>query len=185
MSWTPDEIVIGAGGYFGHAPVGTTGPVALAALANPHKDFGGISEDGFEVNRSVDWETVKVWQSPGVAKYFLTGIELTLEGALVNWNKEATQQYFGGTWEEESEGIYRLDVPSDPVFDERMYVLDWKHGLFVYRMVVPRATMSDQGAITLNRGEPAAMQVTISAIATDDAPLAYILTNDVAMEPAA
>lgn len=194
MAFNKDQIVIGAGSDFAWAPKGTavaaTSGTLTGALPTGFKDFGGVSDDGVEINRSADWNAKKLWQTDSNVLWILQGVELTLACSLSEANKSSYELYFGcgpDAWVETTtgSGIFRLDIPAQPDKDDRAFLWKWHTGSRHYALIVPDGSMTDQDSITLQRTDTADANITISANDSGSGVLAYILTDDTAMDPAA
>jgi hypothetical protein len=98
-------------------------------------------------------------------------------------NQLTTQLFFGAAWVALTDdagvetGVYRLDLSSTPTLQEISLVVDWSQADVLYRCVIPRAMVSDRGAIQLQRTAAQTYELTVDALDFNGS-LGYVLTND-------
>lgn len=183
MSVTPPELNAsevllglnnGAGIYVG--PEGTAPPADLvAAWASPWEPAGYISDDGVTLASSTDSDSLTPWQSTSPIRTIITGKSLTMQ--FVMWQ---TTPLTMGLW-------FDVAPPTalpgeDLAFDVRsdggglLYAvgLDVKDGDTIFRVVFPRAQLSDTGDVTISRGSAIGWDATLSAL-DDNGVLAHII----------
>ncbi|WP_406153573.1 hypothetical protein OH797_31885 [Streptomyces anulatus] len=148
-----------------------------------YQSFGYVDESGVTITPSIETDPVSVWQSAVPVLYNVKSASFQIKATLVETNQLTSELFFGAKWvalkdEAGTEtGTYRLDLSSTPELQEVSLVIDWSQKGIRYRCVVPRAMISDRGAITLQRTEKQSYELTIDALDYDGS-LGYVLTND-------
>ncbi|MCY0962735.1 hypothetical protein [Streptomyces sp. H27-H5] len=182
--------------YIAPAPVdgtagGTTPPVAIGdgvAAPTGYKSLGYVDPAGVTLTPSVESQPVEAWQSAAPVLYNVTKASFSIKATLQETNELTTELFWGNQWVEvmagqTGTGIFRLDLSSTPDFKEISLVVDWNQGAIRYRCVIPRAMISDRGAIQLSRTENGKYELTIEALDYHGS-LGYVLTNDDIIETA-
>ncbi|MGW9170154.1 phage tail tube protein [Streptomyces decoyicus] len=155
---------------------GTTAPTGYKAL-------GYVDESGVTLTPSIETDPVPVWQSAAPALYNVKSAAFQVKATLMETSKLTTELFFGATWvalednQGQPTGVYRLDLSSTPELVEFSLVVDWIESGKHYRNVIPRAMISDRGAITLQRTESKKYELTIDAMDAAGS-LGYVLTDD-------
>jgi hypothetical protein len=99
-------------------------------------------------------------------------------------NKAALGLYFAGSEFTNDGGVGRLDISSNPGTQERLLVVTWSDNTGdTYRLVVPRAQMTNREAMQLVRGDSINAGLTFKAL-DDDGIAAYLLTDNEILIPA-
>lgn len=175
--------------YIAPAPVegggGTTPPTAVgdgATAPTGYKSLGYVDPAGVTLTPAVETQPVEAWQSAVPVLYNVTKASFSLKATLQETNEITTELFWGSSWEpvmtgQTPTGDYRLNLSSTPDFKEISLVVDWQHGDIRYRCVIPRAMISDRGAIQLNRTENGKYELTLEAL-DFNGQLGYVLTND-------
>jgi hypothetical protein len=174
------EIRVGANGTIYIAPSGTTPPVDILSAWTGFTNIGYATEDGGKLARSMDTEVVKGWQSISVLRYLITGVGLTCAFTLLQSDKDIIPLYFGGgTVVTQAANKYKFDISSAPTVDERVFGLEWTDAALIYRVIMPRAMVTDTGETTIGRNAAIQWPFTLSAMSPNTGTvLATILTND-------
>jgi hypothetical protein len=189
MALDADEVVIGANGAVSVAPVGTDGPTDITtALDEDFIDLGYVSEDGVEITPGIDMSEINGWQSFYAIRRLVTSRSLEVGFSLLQWNAESIKLAFGGgdVVEEQAPsagppptpGLYVYSPPDPAEIDYRALVIDWSDGSKGYRLHIPKAVVTDTGALSLNRTDAAGLQLTFALQATDGADPFSLITND-------
>ncbi|MGW2919523.1 phage tail tube protein [Streptomyces angustmyceticus] len=156
-----------------------------------YKALGYVDEGGVTLTPAIETQPVNAWQSATPVLYNVTSASFSVKATLQETNEVTTELFWGAQWVEVMSndatpvgtGVYRLDLASTPDIKELSLVVDWNQGAVRNRCVIPRAMISDRGAIQLNRTENGKFELTISAL--DSAgKLGYVLTNDDIVEGA-
>ena len=181
MANVADEIAIFANGKVSYAPSGTDLPTGLGDLDPAFVEVGYIGEDGVEMSPSLEEEVTRAWQSFYPVRRTVTERDLTLGFALHQWNPDNVVLAFGGGQiTTPSPGVHRYDPPSPEEQPEYAVVVDGFDGDKHYRFVLKRARNTELGDVTLQRGESAALPVTLGIVGDtgDGTQPWYFLTDD-------
>lgn len=184
--------------YIAPAPVpgatdGTTPPTDLGepnTAPAGYKALGYVDEGGVTLTPAIETQPVNAWQSASPVLYNVQSASFSISATLQETNQVTTELFWGAEWVEvldESEqgtGVYRLDLASTPDLKEISIVVDWNENAIRYRCVVPRAMISDRGAIQLSRTENGKFELTMEAMDLNGG-LGYVLTNDDLVDSAA
>ncbi|GGW89456.1 hypothetical protein [Streptomyces noursei] len=148
-----------------------------------YKGLGYVDEGGVTITPSIETDPVNVWQSAVPVLYNVKSAAFQVKATLMEFNQLTTELFFGAKWvpvkdnKQQDTGTYRLDLSSTPELSELSLVVDWSQKGILYRCVMPRAMVSDRGAIQLQRAESGKFELTIDALDSNGR-LGYVLTND-------
>lgn len=160
MALDATQVRIASNGKILVAPVGTAAPVdTTTAFAASWVNLGYASEDGVTLTPSLDTDDIPGWQSSAPLRTIITGAGLEVGFTLMQSSPEVLDLYFGGTT-----AAGTLEVPVSPSITERSLAVEWIDGASVYRLIVPRAALTDRGEITLARGDAVAFEMTFAAM---------------------
>lgn len=164
--------------------IGTVEPDdATTALDAALKELGYLTPDGVSITPSVETEAINVWQSLLPVLNPITGMSLEVSFTLAELNQDGLSLFFNGSEWANDAGTGRLDIDSNPGTQERLLVIEWTDNAGdAYRLVVPRAQMTNREAMALARGESTNQGITFSAL-DDDGIAAYLLTNNADLIP--
>ncbi|MFE2075194.1 phage tail tube protein [Streptomyces misionensis] len=178
--------------YIAPAPVqgqtgGTTLPVDLGTAGTDpagYKALGYVDEGGVTLTPQIETQAINAWQSAVPILYNVQSASFSVKATLQETNQTTTELFWGASWEETStgSGVYKLNLSSVPELKEISIVVDWQEGDIRYRCVVPRAMISDRGAIQLVRTENNKYELTMEAM-DYGGQLGYVLTNDALTSP--
>ncbi|MCY0941910.1 hypothetical protein [Streptomyces antarcticus] len=174
--------------YVAPAGPGSTPPVTLGdGLTAPagYKALGYVDEGGVTLTPAIETQPVAAWQSATAVLYNVTSASFSVKATLQETNEVTTELFWGAEWVEVMSadptpvgtGVFRLDLSSTPDLKELSLVVDWNEGSIRSRCVIPRAMISDRGAIQLSRKENGKYELTIEAL-DSNGKLGYVLTND-------
>jgi hypothetical protein len=154
---------------------GLTPPAGFKAL-------GYVSENGVTLTPSIQTTPLPAWQSAAPVLYNVDSASFQIQATLIEASQLVTETFFGAEWEEVLDGgvpsgEYRLDLSSLPDLKEFALVVDWKYKANLWRAVISRAMVAERGAITLQRTQNQAFELTIDAM-DSSGKLGYILTNE-------
>ncbi|MCX4685470.1 hypothetical protein OG401_14300 [Kitasatospora purpeofusca] len=167
-------------------PGGTQLPVDVGdgkAVPTGYKALGYVDEGGVTITPSIETDPVNAWQSATPVLYNVKSASMQIKATLLETNQLTSELFWGAPWipvkdtQGQETGTYRLDLSSTPELQEITLVVDWSQKGVLYRCVIPRAMISDRGAITLQRTEAQKYELTISALDANGS-LGYVLTND-------
>lgn len=182
MAIDADEVVVGADGNVYVAPVGTTGPTDIdTALDAAFIDLGYTSEDGVTLTPGMDMNEIMAWQSFYSIRRIVTSRTFDIGFTLLQWNEDSIVLAFGGGSVATAAGppiVYTYSPPSPETIDYRAVVVEWADGTKDYRLHVPKALVTDTGALNLNRTSEAGLDLTFSIQATDGTDPFNLITND-------
>lgn len=164
------------------APSGTAIPANVTAPWTGFTQLGYATEDGVVLNRSMDTEAVRSWQTIADIRILVTGVSMTAAFTLQQFDKDALPLYLGGaTVTAQGGGSFSVPVVSSPTVDERVFGVEWtdtRAGATVtYRFIMYRAMASETGEMNLTRGGAITMPITMTTLANDPN-LAIFYTND-------
>ncbi|MGW1673290.1 phage tail tube protein [Streptomyces sp. NPDC002324] len=174
--------------YVAPANESLTVPVTLGTGDTPptgYKALGYVDEGGVTLTPAIETQPVNAWQSATAVLYNVTSASFSVKATLQETNEVTTELFWGAEWVEimsedptpVGTGVFKLDLTSTPELKEISLVVDWNQGAIKNRVVIPRAMISDRGAIQLSRTENGKFELTIEAL--DSAgKLGYVLTND-------
>ncbi|MFJ9900251.1 hypothetical protein ACIQPR_43675 [Streptomyces sp. NPDC091280] len=168
------------------APSGGTGSTVLPTAVGDggttaptgYKSFGYVNESGVTITPQINTDPVTVWQSAVPVLYNVKDASFSIKATFSEVSKITTESFFGANWVKQgSSSLWRLDLSSVPGLSELSIVVDWQDKGKNYRCVVPRAMVSDRGAITLQRTANQEFELTFEALDYQGA-LGYVLTDD-------
>jgi hypothetical protein len=182
MALSASEIVVGATGNVRVAPVGTTAPVDVAtAWAAGWIDLGYATEDGVTLSNERTTEDIMAWQALDPVRTVGTARLTTVSFQLMQWNETTVPLAFGGGTVTPTAGPpahYRYDPPADATPDERALGIQWADGTKVYRLIIPRAVVTESVETNLVKNAAGLLPLTFRALGTDGAASWYIRTSD-------
>jgi hypothetical protein len=176
-----DNVRVALNGSVYLAPVGTTGPTDLTTAWGANwQDLGYLSDDGVSLEYSTDVEDINAWQSLSPVRRVLTSVDMTLGFTAIELKAATITAYFPDSTitEVTEDTVWRLDIPAAPGPDERAVGLEWVDGTITNRLIIPRAEITDRGAITLGRSSAVGLEMTVSAYASSAPEIAFWLSND-------
>lgn len=186
MALDTTEIRVGANGSIHVAPIATALPTTpTAALASPWINLGYTTEDGVTFARDPSFNDIKGWQSKRTLRKILDSETMMASFELIQWNKDTVALAFGGgAVTEPTDDVFRYDFPDPEDMDERAMVISWLDGDISNRLVCPRVQVASAIEIKLTRTEETRLAVEAELLENTTA-IAFILTDDPSMEPAA
>lgn len=142
-----------AGSAVSVAPKGTTGPVAMAALATPFKDLGWLGEDGVAVARKVDVKKFKAHQGGATVRTKITGTENSFKFQCLEETAIVLGLMHAGSTGVTTTGVTTVTIPGAVGPDERAWVIDEFDGTTQTRYVFPKGQVGDRGDIVMKTDE--------------------------------
>jgi hypothetical protein len=185
MAFVSQDVRLAPTGTVKYAPEGTALPTDINdALNASFKDVGYITEDGVSLTPSEDWNDIRAWQSVVPVKKALQEATFELQFAMEQVNVPTTELFFNSTWTSVAGGGSRLDLKSNPPQSIKALILDWEDDeTDLYRLVIPRAQLTDREAVQLQRSEATVYGVTVSALEYTGGIFAYLLTDNPDLYP--
>lgn len=182
MPQDPDEVVVAANGQIYVAPVGSVAPVDIAtAWAGTWIDLGYATEDGVTFTDGKTITDIPAWQSFYPIRKIVTGKNTTIAFVLQQWNENSVKLAFGGGVITTTAGppAHYLYTPPDPEdVDERAVGIEWVDGTKIYRLVIPRATVTDDVSTQLIRTGAAELPISMGIVGDAGVTPWILRTND-------
>lgn len=162
------------------APLGTAEPTDTTTAFNAaFKELGWITEDGVSVTPSIDTNDVMMWQSITPVKRPITGMGLEVSMALASHNKDVLQNYLLNATFSNVSGTARFEVKNLPPSQEKMLAIEWTDDDGdTNRLILPKVTMTDRDAFTIQKSDAVAFGITFSALAGAGGYTAVLLSNN-------
>jgi hypothetical protein len=177
-----DEVVVGADGHIYVAPVGTTAPADIAAAWGAGWiDLGYATEDGVTFTESRTITDLMAWQSFYPVRRVVTAKNTTVAFVLQQWNEDTVKLAFGGGTVTTTAGPpahYLYTPPSAETIDERAVGVEWEDGTKIYRLIIPRAVVTDDVATQIVRADTAQLPITMGVIGEAGVSPWILRTND-------
>lgn len=147
------------------APVGTAAPTdTTTAWGTGWETIGYIHEDGITLAVETESEDLKAWQSKSPLRTVITGKGLTVEFTMLEVTPKALGLFFDEDPPAGTGGAFTLTVTSEGKAKEYAVGIDTKDGDAVLRYVFPRATLSENGDVTIAAAEFQGFPVTLKAM---------------------
>lgn len=172
-NYDPDLIDFAKEGAVFAAPVGTTEPLGVAAYGAPFVDLGYLSTDGIEEGMDEEKGDVEVWQAGGKIKEWIKSRTFTFGFTMMARSLSTLSVFYGipedqftlVAGEGDSPSYYEWTDGGAPALDERFFGIDYITGAGTGhdRILIPRGTFSERGAITLNRDDTIRFEGQITA----------------------
>lgn len=160
-----NAIRFASNGSISVAPVATAAPTDVATvLPVTWKTLGYVSDAGVSITPTITTSPINVWQSAVPVKYLVTAATFQVAFVLMQFDKEATELYFGSLFEEGAEDEFTLDVSSNPLLIETSIVVEWTDATVTNRLYIPRAQVSAREALTLVRTGATSLGLTMDAL---------------------
>jgi len=174
MAGTATNVTAGKpknGGAVFMAPVGTAAPTDANAALTGYTDLGFLSEDGVTENVAISTESIKEWGG-GVVLITQTEKTVTLKFKLIEYLNADVQKFVNGdtnVTETVAQTAQALAVKiNDKEADERVLVIDQiMRGNRPFRIVMPRAKITEMGEVTYKTNEAVGYDITVMAIKDD------------------
>lgn len=146
------------------APVGTAGPTdGSTAWPAGWETIGYVHEDGVTLALETENESLKAWQSKTALRTVITGRELTVEFTMLEVTPKAMALFFDEDPPSGDASEFTLTVTSEGSANEYAIGIDTKDGDTVLRYIFPRATLAENGEISLVTSDFQGFPVTLSA----------------------
>lgn len=174
-----DQVVIGANGSVYVAEVGAAEPADISvALGVAWTELGYVSEDGVSITDAKSTGEVRAWQSFYAIRRFVESRNLTVGFQLQQFAGEnVVLALGGGAVADDGGGAYTYTPPSPEDVDERALAIEWQDGTKNYRVIVRKATVSDDVELVVARTQEVGLPLTFEALGEDGTDL-YILQTD-------
>lgn len=171
MANDADNVIIGQTGQVWVAPVGTAMPVdtttAMGTVNAAWKDLGFLSEDGVTFTPSIDTFQVNAWQAQGrPVRRGVASRDESLSFTMLEWKLDTLKIAFGGgeITEIGTTDVYKYTPVTGAAEVETALVVDWLDNAIGFRLLVPRATVTDLAEFQLVRTDAAGLNVTLGVV---------------------
>jgi len=146
------------------APVGTAPPAdTTTAWGVGWETIGYVHEDGVTLALETENESLKAWQSKTALRTVITGRELTVEFTMLEVTPKAMALFFDEDPPSGDADAFSLTVTSEGSANDYAVGIDTKDGDNVLRYIFPRATLAENGEISLVTSDFQGFPVTLSA----------------------
>lgn len=178
MAFNAAQVRTAPSGHIYVGPLGTAEPTDVTSALDPAlAELGYTTPDGVTIAPSVEQEDIMVWQSLMPVLSPITGMTLEISFVLAQINPNTLSLYLLGEEFTDDGTTARLNVNSNPGSQERLLVVEWTDSSDdAYRLVVPRAQMTNREELQLTRSESINLGLTFAAL--DDGGLAGYLLSD-------
>lgn len=173
MTSNANLALVGATGIAYTAVLGTTAPVAFAALAVAWKDFGYLSEDGLTAAREEERKSWKPWGALSPIRTQITSSTKTF--AVTAWE---TNQVILGLYHRQADAAVTPDASTHiiafsesdrPTPDRRSFVFDILDGANnLLRIYIPSGEVTETGDVQYKSDELIGYPLTITAYPGSD-----------------
>lgn len=166
MANDANNVRVHSNGAIRVAPVGTAFPTAgtSASFGAGWVDLGYISEDGVTETPNADWSEIRAWQGRAIVRRTLTSSDVTFQFQCIESKQEVLELYYAGSEMRRTTGQDPFIQIVAPTYDVRAFGIDLWDGLIHERIVIPKGVVSDRGEVTYNGTDPAAYDLTITAL---------------------
>lgn len=180
MAQTAAQVRTAPSGHIYVGPLGATEPDDVSTpLDGAFSDLGYTTPDGVTITPNVEQEDINVWQSLMPVLSPITGMTLEVAFVMAQLNKDTLSLFFLGEEFTDDGTTATLNINANPGSQERCLVIEWTDSSGdTYRLVIPRAQMTEREELTLTRGESTNLGLTFSAL-DDDGIAGYLLTDNV------
>jgi hypothetical protein len=173
-----------AGDGIAAAPVGTALPTTVAtALDVAFKKLGYVSDDGLTEGENRSTDSITAWGGATVAST-QTSFEKTVQFTLIEFLNENAQKVFRGDANvtvTAANGTHGTQLAVHETADLpplRSWVIDIVAGGARVRHVIPSGRITDSDDISWTDGDPAGLNVTVSAFPDESGVYVYTYTDD-------
>lgn len=147
------------------APTGTAAPTDVdTVLAGTWKQLGYVSDAGVQITPTITTQPINAWQSAVPIKYLVTGASFQLAFVLLQFDKEATELFFGSSFIVNATDEFKMNIESNPDLVETSLVVAWNDSTVQNRLYIPRAQVSAREALTLIRTGATSLGLTMDAL---------------------
>jgi hypothetical protein len=179
MAFSAAEVRTAPSGHIYVAALGALEPTdATSPLDAAYAELGYTTPEGVTITPNVEQEDIMVWQSLLPVLSPITGMTLDISFTMAQLNSDTLSLYFLGEEFTDDGTTARLDINSNPGTQERALVVEWEDNQEdAYRLVVPRAQMTNREELSLTRGTSVNLGLAFKAL-DDDGIAGYLLTNN-------
>lgn len=179
MALSAAQVRTAPSGHIYVGPIGSPEPTDTSTdLDVAYAELGYATPDGVNISPNVEQEDIMVWQTLLPVLSPITGVTLEVSFTLAQLNPDTLSLYFLGDDFTDDGTTARLDINSNPGSQERALVIEWSDNVDDdYRLVLPRAQMTNREELSLTRGDSVNLGLTFSALDSDGI-AGYLLSNN-------
>lgn len=179
MAFSAAEVRTAPSGHIYVAALGAVEPTDVTTpLAGTYAELGYTTPDGVSLTPSVEQEDIMVWQSLMPVLSPITGMTLEISFVLAQLNRDTLSLYFLGEEVTDDGTTATLNLSTNPGTQERVLVVEWEDNTEdLYRLVVPRAQMTNREELQLTRGQSTNLGLSFKAL-DDNGIAGYLLSNN-------
>lgn len=179
MAFDASQVRTAPSGRIYVGPIGAPEPSSVSeTLDVVFRELGYTTPDGVTISPNVEQEDINVWQSLMPVLSPITGMTLEVSFVMAQVNKETLALFFLGEEFTDDGATARLNINSNPGSQERCLVVEWEDNIGDdYRLVLPRAQMTNREELSLTRGDSINLGLTFSAL-DDNGIAGYLLSNN-------
>lgn len=145
---------------------------------------GYISEDGVAFGISTDTEGIPAWQSRQAVRKVVTGQDIMVSFAMLEWDADTLPVAFGGgTFTDNGDGTWDFVPPTPSERKDFAVIIDALDGDMSYRIVFPRCSLEDLDDIEFAAGSPSQLAVELEALADSAGRPFYVYGADAGWTP--
>ncbi len=175
----PDAVQVGTANGPGLwlAPERTAAPTdTFTPWADPWESLGYASDDGPTVSQNTDSQDLTPWQSRSPIRSVVTSRTVSIQFILWELRGDTLALYFDTDvpTTDPTTGAVSMEVRSDGQAHLYAIGIDTRDGDRCMRIVFPRASLTDNGDMQIQRGDVVPLDCTLTA-QDDSGVLAYVL----------
>lgn len=183
-----DNVRAGITGDVRVAPLGTTMPTdPTATYGTAVRTLGYISEDGVTFSNDQDTTEFTAWQNGTIVRRYISGSSTSFGFTALEWNYDTVSLFFPGSTVATAGDVTTITI-KNPASITKAFAVDVVDGYLadgttprVLRWIVPKGQLTDRGDISFTSGDPAGLEMTVTAYPDASGTTMLLLTNDPAL----
>ncbi len=185
MSLNAAEVRVAGTGALYKAPLGTAEPAtSIVALAADYENLGYMSSDGLGMSFEDSVNNTFAWQNAALVRTSRTETLTKLTFTPIQTRGSVLEAFHSGSQITEpisESGEYRMPI-APAIADPSTWVFDAIDGGIHMRYWIPNGEVTERGELMHVNGEPIGYPMTMTFYPDSSGFLAYLLSNDAAME---
>lgn len=179
MALNASEVRTAPSGLVYVAPLGAVEPSdPTTPMDSEYAELGYITTDGVTISPNVEQEDIMMWQSLMPVLSPITAVTLEVSFVLGQVNRDTLALFFLGEEVTDDGSVSTLNISTNPGTQERVLVVEWRDNTDDdYRLVMPRAQMTNREELQLARGSAIQLGLTFKAL-DDNGTAGYVLSNN-------